>query len=206
MATDLSTIPDEATETAPVSFFLPSEKGSDCEESFWQLCLANPELRFEMNDDGSVVIMTPTGWDSGRINHNISFELGLWARQNGQGVVGDSNALYRISKHSRRAPDASWVLKSRLESISLEDRKKVLPIAPDFVVELRSSSDTLSNLRSKMREYMKAGVRLGWLIDPETRSVEVYRPGKEVERIENAETVSGDPELPGFVLDLGKVW
>lgn len=206
MAVAQNAVYENANESTPVAFFLPSVNRSDSDEEFWQLCLANPELRFERNDDGSVVIMTPTGWESGRQNSRISQQLANWCDRDGSGEIGDSNSLYRIFKGSRRAPDASWILKSRLETVSLEDRKKVLPIAPDFVIELRSPSDAIASLRSKMHEYMSAGVRLGWLIDPETRSVEIYRPGKEVERMENATTVSGDPELKGFVLDLGKIW
>lgn len=206
MASDLASVSYDAIRGDAIVLRLPPKNKVYSEEEFWELCQLNPELRMEKNSDGSVVIMAPTVSDSSRQNSNLATLLGIWRMQDGTGVSFDSSGGFTLPSGSMRSPDASWILNERWEVLPEKDRKKFAPIAPDFVVELKSPSDVLRDLRNKMREYIDAGVRLGWLIDPDTRTVEIYRPGKEVERLENATTVSGDPELPGFLLELGKVW
>jgi Uma2 family endonuclease len=197
------------TEAGPIVLRLPTKNATYSNEEFWELCRLNPELRLEKNSDGSVVIMNPVVSDGGRQELNVSALLWIWAKQNGQGIAFGPSAGFTLPTAptaSVRAPDASWIRNDRWNALGESERNQFASIVPDFVTELRSPSDSLRELRAKMREYIEVGVRLGWLIDPSTRSVEVYRPGKDVERIENAETVSGDPELPGFLLDLKAVW
>jgi Uma2 family endonuclease len=203
---DIPTMETEAIRGDAIVLRLPSKNEVFSNEEFWELCKLNPELRLEKNCDGSVVIMTPVVSDSSRQNSNIATLLGIWRMRDGTGVSFDSSGGFTLPNGSMRSADASWIKNERWLALTEKDRRKFAPIAPDFVVELKSPSDSIPELRSKMHEYMEAGVRLGWLIDPDTRSVEIYRPKKDIERIENATTVSGDPELPGFVLDLKAVW
>lgn len=204
MASDLLEIQHEAICGDAITLRIPGQPYSV--EEFAKLCAANPEVSFEMNSDGSLVIMTPTGGSSGRRNIRIAQLLMNWCDQDRSGVAFDSSTLFEFPDRSMKSPDASWILLDRWNRLSTEKQEGFPPIVPDFVAELRSPTDSVHRLCEKMKEYIDQGVRLGWLIDPKTRSVEVYRPGKEVERIENASSVSGDPELPGFVLDLEKVW
>ena len=168
----------------------------------------NDTLRLEKNADGDLEILPPTSPTTGSQNSTINLDLGIWARNDGTGIVFDSNAGFTLANGAVRAPDTSWILKNRLAELTQEQRRGFWPIAPDFVIELRSSSDTLRSLQRKMEEYIANGVRLGWLIDPldPLRRVSVYRPGAEVEILDGPETLSGDPELPGFTLGLGPVW
>jgi Uma2 family endonuclease len=209
MASEIASIPFEAVRGDAIVLRLPSKKEVYSNEEFWELCTLNPELRLEKNRDGSVVIMNPVVSDGGRQELNVSAQLWIWAKQNGKGIAFGPSAGFTLPTaptSSVRAPDASWIGRDRWDALGDSAQKQFASIVPDFVAEIRSPSDTMRELREKMREYIEVGVRLGWLVDPETRSVETYRPGKEVERIENANSVSGDPELPGFLLDLGKVW
>ena len=168
----------------------------------------NDTLRLEKNADGDLEILPPTSPTTGSQNSTINLDLGIWARNDGTGIVFDSNAGFTLANGAVRAPDTSWILKNRLAELTQEQRRGFWPIAPDFVIELRSSSDTLRSLQRKMEEYIANSVRLGWLIDPldPLRRVYVYRPGAEVEILDGPETLSGDPELPGFTLGLGPVW
>jgi Uma2 family endonuclease len=166
----------------------------------------NGDLQLERSAEGDLVIMTPVGWRSSDRNAQITRQLGNWADADGTGVVTDSSGGYRLPNSAVRAPDAAWILRSRLEEISTEQKEKFLPLCPDFVIELRSPSDRLAVAQAKMREYVANGARLGWLIDPLTRRVYVYRPDARVERLDNPERVAGDPVLPGFVLDLREIW
>ena len=169
----------------------------------------NDTLRIEKNAEGALEILPPANITTGNQNSNINVDLGLWARSDGRGIVFDSNAGFTLPNGAVRSPDASWVLKSRLAELTDEEKKRGFArICPDFVIELRSTSDTLRGVQAKMEEYMENGVRLGWLIDPldPLRRVYVYRPGASVEILEGPESLSGDPELPGFTLDLKPVW
>ena len=152
--------------------------------------------------------MPPTSTDTGNQNFNINVDFGNWARRDGTGVPFDSSTGFTLPNGAVRSPDASWILRSRLTALTGEQRTGFWRIAPDFVIELRSGSDTLGSLQRKMAEYIANGVKLGWLIDPldPRRRVYIYRPDTPVEILEHPESLSGEPELPGFDLDLKPVW
>ena len=150
--------------------------------------------------------MSPTGGDTGSRNARITARITMWAERDGSGVSFDSSTMFVLPNGAKRSPDASWVRRQRWNALSDEGREKFVPLCPDFVMELRSSSDILSFLKSKMDEYISNGAELGFLVDPTARRVYVFRPGHPVEILENPTTVSGDPELPGFVLDLKDIW
>ena len=173
-----------------------------------KLSSLNDTLRLERNAQGELEILPPTFGRTGTINFGIGVVVGNWTRADGSGLGFDSSTGFKLPNGAVRSPDVSWVLKSRLAELSEEDKRGFLPISPDFVIELRSSSDTLAGIQRKMEEYMENGVRLGWLIDPlDPRGlVYVYRPGADVEVLEAPESLSGEPELPSFTLDLGPIW
>lgn len=175
-------------------------------EQYRAFCRANPDLRIERLASGEVVIMPPAHSRSGAENAELLFQLKRRAAVDGQGVAFDSSAGFDLPDGSNRSPDVAWVLKSRIEALSQEEREEYLPLSPDFVIELRSRSDRLSDLKNKMQEYIDNGTKLGWLIDPSVRQVHIFRPGSAVETLANPGTLSGDPELPGFQLDLTPVW
>ncbi|MGA7953756.1 MAG: Uma2 family endonuclease [Gloeobacterales cyanobacterium] len=175
------------------------------DEQFFELCSANRELRFERSAAGELIIMAPTAWGTGNQNAEISGQLWAWNRQTRLGKVFDSSTGFRLANGADRSPDASWVSKDRLEALNA-DPAKFLPLAPDFVVELRSQSDALKPLQTKMQEYIDNGVRLGWLIDSKNQRVEIYRLGQEVEVLESPVSLSGEDVLPGFSLDLSPLW
>jgi len=169
---------------------------------FLRICRANPDLRLERTARGELIVMTPASADAGRRNADLSTQLGTWARADGRGFAFDSSAGFTLPNGAVRAPDASWILKDRWDALTPDERKGFAHVCPDFVAELRSASDRLRDLREKMAEYLGQGARLGWLIDPPRRVVEVYRPGREVDVLTGPASVSGGDVLPGFVLDL----
>jgi Uma2 family endonuclease len=177
----------------------PAVKMTD--EQFFQLCLNNRDLRLERTAIGELIIMPPTGWESGNRNSKLTQRLGNWTDADGTGLAFDSSTGFQLPNGANRSPDASWVSKQRIEELN-PNPERFLPLAPDFAVELRSVSDTLDTLRQKMQEYISCGVRLGWLIDPQNKRVEIYRLGKGVEILESPNSLSGEDVLPGFVLDL----
>lgn len=176
------------------------------DEQFYQLCVANQEWRLELTAKGELIIMPPTGGETGIRNADINAQLVIWNRQTKPGKVFDSSTEFRLPNGAKRSPDASWVKLERWEVLPTQDRKRFPPLCPDFVIELRSETDSLKELRAKMREYRDNGARLGWLIDPQTPLVEIYRPSVAVETIsfpsDAPPTLSGEDVLPGFVLDL----
>ena len=176
------------------------------DEQFYQLSVANEEWRFELTAEGELIIMSPTGGESGIRNSDLTTDLNLWNRQTKLGKVFDSSTVFRLPNGGKRSPDASWVLRSRWEALSIEDQRKFPPLCPDFVIELRSQTDSLEKLRLKMLDYRANGCRLGWLIDPQTPLVEIYRLAQDVETInfsfDQPPTLSGEDVLPGFLLDL----
>lgn len=176
------------------------------EDQLLALSSLNRDLRLEMTAEGDLEIMTPAGWETGSRNLKIAMQLGLWAEQDGTGIATDSSGGFILPNSAVRAPDAAWVHRDRLASLTTEQKQKFLPLCPDFVFELRSPSDRLETLQAKMREYIENGARLGWLIDPESRRVYVYRPDRDIVRLDEPSEVSGGPELPGFVLDLRAIW
>jgi Uma2 family endonuclease len=176
------------------------------DELFFDFCQTNREWRIERNAQGEVLIMPPAGGETSRGNAFLTTALNTWALQEGTGVVFDSSGGFELPNTATRSPDAAWVRRSRLVTLNPEQKKRFLPLCPDFVVELRSPSDRLKALQDKMQEYLDNGAQLGWLLDAPNRRVFVYRPGKTMECLENPATLGGDPELPGSVLDLTKIW
>ncbi|MEK6303830.1 MAG: Uma2 family endonuclease [Acidobacteriota bacterium] len=176
------------------------------DEQFFKLCQINRNLRLERTAEGDLIVMPPTGGETGNRNTSVTGQLYTWTRQDGSGASFDSSTGFSLPNGSDRSPDAAWISHERLSRLTAEQKKKFIPLCPDFVVELRSQSDDLAELQAKMEEYIANGARLGWLIDPEERSVFVYRPGAAVEELKNITRGSGDPELPGFTLDLREIW
>ena len=176
------------------------------EEQFFEFCRLNDELRIDRTAEGDLEIMPPAGGETSNRNIELSTQLHLWARRNGTGVAFDSSGGFVLPNGAIRSPDASWVPRERLQTLSTEQKSKFPPLCPDFVVELRSPSDPLSTVEAKLREYVENGTRLGWLIDPETKRAHVYRPNEPPQVLENPDRLSGDPVLPGFVLDLKPIW
>lgn len=167
---------------------------------------ANPELRIERTAQGEVIAMPAAHSRTGRRNLELGGQVWLWAKRDGRGTGFDSSAGFDLPNGSNRSPDVSWVLNSRLDALTEEEKRDYYPLCPDFAIELRSDSDRLPQLRDKMREYIDNGASLGWLIDPIERRVYMYRPGRAVEVLDGPPSVSGDPELPGLVVDLTPVW
>jgi Uma2 family endonuclease len=176
------------------------------DEQFYQLCIANEPWQLELTQTGELIIMPPTGGESGIRNSDINIELGVWNRQTKLGKVFDSSTEFKLPSGAYRCPDAAWVKLARWQALSKEEKKRFPPLCPDFVVELRSETDSLEKLRTKMREYENNGTLLGWLIDPQTPLVEIYRYGKDVEvlnfDVDNPPRLSGEDILPGFILNL----
>lgn len=175
------------------------------DEQFWQLCQRNRDYCFERNAQGDLIVMSPTGSDTGRRNLDIIVQLGNWNKKNKLGVAFDSSTGFKLPCGAERSPDASWVKKERWESLTTEEKERFAPICPDFVVELRSKSDDLKPLKEKMQEYIDNGAKLGWLIDRQNQQVEITRQGKPTEIIKSPQTLSGEDILPGFVLDLTEI-
>jgi Uma2 family endonuclease len=176
------------------------------DDQFFEFCRINPDLRIERAADGEVIIMSPAGGRTGARNLEIAMQLGQWAKRDGRGVAFDSSTGFRLPNGATRAPDAAWVLRSRLDVLADETKERFLPLCPDFVIELRSPSDVLQALRDKMEEYRDNGADLGWLIDPLDRRVHVYAPDARPSELVNPAELSGEPVLPGFVLNLAAIW
>lgn len=193
------------TQSVPLTVNLPALKSISVEQ-FYEFCLANRDLRIERTASGDVIIMPPAFSDTGNRNMKIAQQVANWAEQDGTGEVFDSSAGFTLPNGATRSPDASWIKLERWDALSEEQKASFAPICPDFVIELRSQSDTLSGLQEKMQEYIDNGTLLGLLIDRKNRNVYIYRPNQEPEILENPETVSGEPMLPGFVLRMAKIW
>ncbi|NEN97025.1 MAG: Uma2 family endonuclease [Moorea sp. SIO3I7] len=176
------------------------------DDKFYQLCRNNPEIKFERNAKGEVIIMSPTGGETGNYNSEINADFVIWNRRTKLGKVFDSSTCFKLPNGADRSPDVAWIKQQRWDALKPEQRQKFPPICPDFVLELMSPSDRLTVTQAKMEEYLKNGVRLGWLINPQARQVEIYRPGQVVEVLESPKTLSGEEVLPGFVLDLHYLW
>jgi Uma2 family endonuclease len=176
------------------------------DEQFYQLCRQNPNVNFERNAKGELIIMSPTGGETGNINSEINAEFVIWNRKKKLGKVFDSNTCFKLPNGENRSPDVSWISLDRWNQLTLEQREKFPPIAPDFALELLSPSDNLKDIQKKMEEYMSNGVKLGWFIDRKTRIVEIYCQGKDREILTNPEFLLGEEVLPELVLDLKIVW
>ncbi|MGL5065287.1 MAG: Uma2 family endonuclease [Microcoleus sp.] len=175
-------------------------------EQFQQIAAVNRDLRLERTATGELIVMPPTGSDTGKRNQDMSGQLWLWNRQTKLGVVFDSSSGFKLPNGADRSPDASWIKLERWQALTAKEQEGFAPICPDFVVELRSKSDNMEPLREKMREYIANGARLGWLIDRKNKKVEIYRCDRAVEILDNPITLSEEDVLPGFVLDLTDVW
>jgi len=176
------------------------------ENQFYQLCRENPEVKFERNIKGEILIMSPTGGGTGKRNFEIGIEFGIWNRQTKLGVCFDSSTCFKLPNGANRSPDVAWIQNDRWNSLTAEEQEKFPPIAPDFVLELMSPSDSLPETQAKMQEYINNGVKLGWLINRKMRQVEIYRLGKPIEILDFPQQLSGEDVLTGFILDMQIIW
>ena len=181
----------------------PPRNGGDW---FFDLCQANSGWRFERNAHGEVIVVAPAGGESGDREIEVGAQLRVWARREGSGRGFGAGTGFRLPNGATRSPDAAWIRLERLSKLTAQEKKKFIPLCPDFVVEIVSPSDRLPSVQEKMREYRENGARLGWLIDPERRKVHVYRSGKRVKLLHHPKRVPASPEVPGFVLDLTEIW
>ncbi len=175
-------------------------------EDFDRLCRQNPDLRMELTGKGELILMPPTGSKTGMLNFELARQFGIWVHADRSGVAFDSSTLFTLPNGARRSPDVSWIKRERWEALTDEEQDGFAPLCPDFVIELRSRSDNLPPLEDKMLEYIANGARMAWLIDPLRKRVYIYRPDRETEILEDPDTLSGDPELPGFALDVRELW
>ena len=179
-------------------------------EQFDQLADAEQLARMELTKDGELIVMSPTGGEAGRKNFNLYLDLGNWNRQIKLGEAFDSSTIFVLPNGARRSPDVSWIRLERWNALTLREKQGFPPIAPDFVIELVSPSDLKNqryqDLQAKMQEYLDNGVKLGWLIEPSAKTVEIYRIGQQVEILNNPQTLSGEDVLPGFILDLSEIF
>lgn len=176
------------------------------DEDFENFVRENSEMRIEQTKEGEIIIMPGTGALTGNRNFRLAGRFWNWVEKDKTGVGFDSSTIFTLPNGARRSPDVSWIRKERWNALTKEQQEKFSPICPDFVVELRSKTDSLKSLQAKMNEYIENGAQLGWLIDPTKRKVHVYCPNKEVEILNNPKEVSGDPVLPGFTLKLKDFW
>ena len=176
------------------------------EAEFVEFCERNPDMRIEMSKDGDIIIMPPTNTETGRKNFDLCAEFGIWAKKDKTGVAFDSSTGFTLPNGARRSPDLAWVRKEKWDVLSKEEKRRFARLVPDFVVELRSETDSLKDLQNKMLEYVESGVLLGWLIDPQERKVHIYRPEREAETLDNPEQVSGESVIEGFTLKLENIF
>ncbi|MBD2119388.1 Uma2 family endonuclease [Trichocoleus sp. FACHB-262] len=176
------------------------------DEQFYELCQANPDVKLERSVAGELIVMAPTGGETGSYNSEINADFVIWNRQTRLGKVFDSSTCFKLPQGGDRSPDVAWVALERWNALSPEQQRKFPPIAPDFVLELLSPTDSFEKTQAKMQEYMRSGVRLGWLIDRDNRRIEIYRTSEPVEVLAAPNQLSGEDVLPGFVLNLEIVW
>jgi Uma2 family endonuclease len=194
------------TEIEPLVLRFGTAMKEMSDEEFLKFCALNEGWRIEMNSDGDLIIMAPTGTKSGERNFTLTGAFYAWVEADDTGVGFDSSTMFTLPNGARRSPDVAWVRRSRWEALGEEDKERCAPICPDFVIELRSPPDRVKTLRAKMEEYIDNGAQLGWLIDPFERKVYIYRSGAAVECLLQPQSVSGEPALPGFRLKLTKLW
>ncbi|BAZ29752.1 hypothetical protein NIES4074_21990 [Cylindrospermum sp. NIES-4074] len=176
------------------------------DDKFVQIVDANKDLRLELSAHGELVIMSPTGGETGDRNLELEGQIWYWKRQNNLGKAFDSSTGFKLPNGATRSPDVSWIPIEKWNALTPEQRKKFLPLCPDFVIELLSESDDLADTQAKMREYIDNGLRLGWLINPQDKQVEIYRPNQATEVLQSPRTLSGEDVLPGFILDLQPIF
>jgi len=173
---------------------------------FEQLCHDNPDLRLELTSTGGLIVMPPAGSTTGKRNASLTGQLAAWARKDGTGIAFDSSAGFTLPDSAVLSPDASWVRRENWDALTEEEQERFAPLCPDFVIELRSRWNTLKAQQAKMQQYLDNGTQLGWFIDPRNRRIYIYRTGEEVEVLQDAATVSADPVLRGFELQLAELW
>jgi Uma2 family endonuclease len=203
-----ATVPQPAapqSSAAPLLLNVSHAKLTVTPEHFDQLCIDNPDLRLELQKDGELIVMAPAGGESGEQNLDLAGQVWYWNRQRGLGRAFDSSTGYDFTAFSggKLSPDVSWIGKSRLEGVEIVG---FIPVVPDFVIELRSATDSLKPLQEKMQEYQRLGVKLGLLIDPKTKQIEVYRPEQEVEILESPSDIDCGEVMPGFILSMSRIW
>ena len=174
--------------------------------NFYQLCQVNSDLRFERTAMGELIIMPPTGGETGNRNGRITQQLFNWADTDGTGIAFDSSTGFKLPNNADRSPNAAWVKLERWDALTPEQKERFIPLCPDFVIELLSPSDSLRVAQEKMQEYRDNGTCLGWLINRKARQVEIYRLAQEVEVLQSPDRVAGEIVLPGFVLDVQPIW
>jgi Uma2 family endonuclease len=176
------------------------------DDEFVEIIAANKDLRLELSAQGELNIMSPTGGETGDKNLELGGQVWFWNRQKGLGKAFDSSTGFKLPNGATRSPDVSWIKIERWNILTAEARKKFLPLCPDFVIELVSESDDLADTQAKMREYIANGLRLGWLINPKNKQVEIYRLNQEVEVLQSPASLSGEDVLPDFILDLQPIF
>jgi Uma2 family endonuclease len=184
------------------SFFV----GEVSDENFEKLCSKNRDFKIEQTAEGELIIMPPTLPDSGWRNSDLNYQIYDWNKKYGKGIVFDSSTYFTMPNGARRSPDVTWIKREKWDNLTEAQREKVSRIVPDFVIELRSTTDSLKTLQAKMREYIENGVSLGWLIDPKNRKVYIYRANGEVEVLNNPQIVSGEDVLVGFELNVQEIF
>jgi Uma2 family endonuclease len=201
----IATAPITGTDIQPLLLDVSTTTLTVTPEQFASLCLKNPDLRLELTPDSKLIVMAPTGGESGRKNFKLSGQLFVWNERTELGEAFDSSTGYDLTVFGggKPSPDVSWIEKSRLEGANIIG---LIPLVPDFVVELRSETDSLSEAQKKMRDYQQVKVRMGLLIDPKKKRVEIYRPGQEVEILEDPTSIDCNEVMPGFILDMSRIW
>ena len=197
--------PNIAVDTQPLLLDVSNTRLTVTSEQFDRLCIDNPDLRLELTPDLELIVMAPTGGESGRKNFKLSGQLFVWNERTELGEAFDSSTGYDLTTFGggKPSPDVSWIEKSRLEGVNIVG---LIPLVPDFAIELRSATDSLSETKAKMEKYQRVGVRLGLLVNPQNKQVEIYRPGKEPEILESPASIDCNEVMPGFILDMSKIW
>jgi Uma2 family endonuclease len=201
----VANIPTPSLNLRPLLLDVSNAVLSVTPEHFDQLCIDNPDLRLELTKDGELIVMAPTGGESSRRNLDLATDVNIWNRQTNLGEAFDSSGGYDFTAFGggKLSPDVSWIEKSRLVGVEIVG---FIPIVPDFVIELRSATDNLKPLQEKMQEYRRLGVRLGLLINPQSKQIEVYRPGQDVVVLESPSSIDCGEVMPGFVLSMSRIW
>jgi Uma2 family endonuclease len=195
-------LPDIET-TSPIRIQVERPLNDD---EFWDFCVQNPDLRIEREANGDLLIMPPAGGETGFRNADLIAQLAIWAKQDGRGRAFDSNTDFILPDRSALSPDAAWISNGRLAQLSKTQKRRFLPLCPDFVVELTSPSDRLPRVKAKMERWMSNGALLGWLIDADRETVYIYRPGQQPEQLTGVYHVVGEGPVEGFRLELAEIW
>ena len=207
MTQTLTRTPDDKVEAGIAPFIIRFDPVIEMtKELFEQFCAMNDDMRIELTAEGIIEIMPPTFGFTGNRNIKVAAQLENWTTADDSGIAFDSSTGFTLPNGAVRSPDASWVSNARYDLLLPEEKDSFTPLCPDFVVELRSRSDRLSVLQAKMDEYMVNGARLGWLLDPLEQRAHIYRPGVQPEILDKPDSLSAEPELPGFTLDLTQIW